>query len=300
MSIIIRGNGSNEVFAEACNVLLTDADYESAPRGMKIKELINATIEMDTPCARIITLPRRKLSLRYLAGELCFYFSGSTILENIAHYSKFWEKVSDDGIHVNSNYGKHLFWDVTGHNESQFEYCRDCLIQDKDSRKAVAFIYDPYLHSKESKDNPCTAYIQFIIRNDKLIMITNMRSNDLWFGFSYDMPFFTIVQEIMMIALRETYPDIRLGKYIHNAASLHLYERNWEPAKECAKDFANFAAVVEAQFMPEMKDKRSLTEIPMLLGYETALRNASDDVVPGRPRFETEFVNNIAAMLEKS
>jgi thymidylate synthase len=192
--------------------------------------LINAHLVLILPENRLLTLPSRKFSRRYLAGETCFYLSASKALGFIGAYSKFWDKVSDDGITVNSAYGYWLFRAETG-----IDWAISCLCRDKDSRKAVAMIYQPD-HSVESFDNPCTMYLQFLIRQDQLHCIANMRSNDIWFGLAYDIPFFTLVQEIVYVRLRKAYPSLRMGTYHHNAGSLHLYRKDWERARHVLGD----------------------------------------------------------------
>ncbi len=269
MNNTIYGQNFNQVFRTALEYLTDSPDYETAPRGMKIKELINATLVLENPMNRLLTVKERDYSLRYLAGELCFYLSGSEDLSFITHYSKFWEKVSDDGKTINSNYGARLFYDRLPDGRTQFEYCRDALLTDPDSRKAVAFIYYPTAHSKVSRDNPCTQYLQFFIRDSALMLITNMRSNDVWFGLSYDLPFFCVVQEMMLRVLKKDayFPDLQMGPYIHNAGSLHLYERNWEQAEKVSNDPTYYGS----ERMPSIT-MSSIHAIPKLLEYEKELR----------------------------
>ena len=55
-----------------------------------------------------------------------------------------------------------------------------------------------------------------------------MRSNDAFFGLTFDLPFFTMLQQQMLRHLQETvYPDLELGFYTHIAHSLHIYEKNF-------------------------------------------------------------------------
>ena len=172
--------------------LLNRPEYKVSPRGLKVHETLNAKLILRNPRDRIITLPSRKFSKRYFVGELSFYLSGSNDLEFIAHYAPFWRQVSDNGKIVNSAYGKRLFLDFNSSGYIQFNYAIKCLKEDKDSRKSIMMIYDP-CDAKESKDNPCTMYLQFFIRNDKLIAEAHMRSNDIWLVIPYDIAFFTIV-----------------------------------------------------------------------------------------------------------
>ena len=169
----------------------------------------------------------RGMSIPYLKGEVDFYMSGSPFVKDIAKHSKFWEKISDDGRCINSNYGKLLFHDRNLHGYTQFEYAMEMLLRNKDSKKAVMVIYHRD-HTYKSKDNPCTMFLQFLIRNNKLSLYVKMRSSDMWFGLPYDVPFFCYVQFLMWRKLTKTYTDLLLGQYWHQATSLHLYKRNTE------------------------------------------------------------------------
>lgn len=253
----ITGENMNALYRRALSELVLNPEYETSPRGAKIKERINVTLELTDPRNRIVSLPNRKLSLRYLAGELAFYFALSDDLNFISNYSKFWNNISDDGSTVNSCYGKKLMEHNLHPNQkypgSQLSYAVDQLLKDRDSRKAISLIYSPENTDMDTKDNPCTMYLQFFIRNNKLCLIVNMRSNDIWFGFSYDLPFFTIIQELVYVVLRAQYKDLELGNYLHNAGSFHLYEKDFEKAELLiAED--NEMELFNPPAMPEMTD----------------------------------------------
>ena len=241
MNNLFTGRGINEAYYKAIKTLYDRPDYVCEPRGLKIHEEIDATIEIKYPRRRILTYRHRHLSLKYLAGELAFYMSGSRSLKFISYYSKFWNKVSDDGRTVNSCYGYKLFKKRTK-GVTQFEYAREQLLMDKDTRKAVMIIYTSENTKIGSRDNPCTMYLQFFIRDGKLILHTYMRSSDIWFGVSYDVPFFTILQEFMLVHLQDNnhYPSLELGSYYHHAGSLHLYEHNFDQAKQLMNDPCGF------------------------------------------------------------
>jgi len=55
-----------------------------------------------------------------------------------------------------------------------------------------------------------------------------MRSNDVWLGMPYDIWCFTCIQILIAQEL-----GVEVGSYIHQPGSLHLYEKNWEKAREC-------------------------------------------------------------------
>ena len=191
--------------------------------GNVVAECINAITIIENPTKNVMTNCIRKLSMRYAIGEMLWYMSGNPSLKAIQHYTKAWDRMSDDGETVNSNYG-YIIKDVFGFD--QYEYCKQLLIKDKNSRQAVIHIKTPIdTIEKPTKDLNCTVCLQFIIREDKLYCTTYMRSNDLWLGFPYDVFQFTCLQVRMAMEL-----DLEIGSYTHIAGSLHLYERDFEKA----------------------------------------------------------------------
>ena len=63
--------------------------------------------------------------------------------------------------------------------------------------------------------------LQFLIRKDKLNLITTMRSNDAYLRMPYDLYTFTMLQEIMADKL-----GIDVGTYTHVVNSLHIYKKD--------------------------------------------------------------------------
>ena len=49
----------------------------------------------------------------------------------------------------------------------------------------------------QHKDIPCTVSLQFLIRENKLHLFVNMRSNDVFLGLPHDIFCFTMIQEII-------------------------------------------------------------------------------------------------------
>ena len=111
----------------------------------------------------------------------------------------------------------------------QWDWVKEELIRDRDSRRATIPINQPYHKSKNKKDYPCTQYVQFFIRDNKLHMGVNMRSNDLVFGFCNDVFTFCLFQQLMLNDLKHSgIEDLELGNYYHHAGSLHVYERHYQ------------------------------------------------------------------------
>lgn len=205
-------------------------------KGQGLYEMRNVTLVLD-PEASTYCLGRYP-SQEYLEKELDFYASGSRQLEDAVKMSKFWSKCSDDGKTINSNYGFLLFHDENKHGFTQFEHAINCLRNNPDSKKAVMTLYSKE-HAYISNDNPCTLIINLYIQGDALNMQVIMRSNDLWYGLPYDLPFFRVVHYTALAMLKRTYPNLELGYHIHQALNLHFYEWAFDKFRECEKRYDN-------------------------------------------------------------
>lgn len=209
---------------KTCNKLNENKAKKSRD-GLVAAEVINAITVIEDPTKNIMTNSIRKLSMRYAIGEMLWYLSGNPELKAIQKYTKAWDRMSDDGKTVNSNYG-FLIKDAYGFD--QYEYCKELLIKDKNSRQAIIHIKMPRdTIENPTKDLNCTVCLQFIVRDEKLYCTTYMRSNDLWLGFPYDVFQFTCIQIRMAMELR-----LDIGSYTHIAGSLHVYERDFKKALE--------------------------------------------------------------------
>jgi len=233
-NLIVKQDNMNMVYYKTLIRLLTIGTTITNRQGETLTELINPTLILTNPIDCFCTV--RKMSFDYLKGEMEFYMSGSDRLKDIARYSKFWNKCSDDGETIISNYGKLLLHDKNSYGYTQFNYAKEMLIRNKDSKKAVMTIYAPN-HAKKSNDNPCTMYLQFFIRKERLDLYVKMRSSDVWYGLPYDIPFFVFIQTLLKEELNQSGYELDLGVYNHQAGSLHFYHRNLEKILETIKFF---------------------------------------------------------------
>jgi thymidylate synthase len=221
-----------------CYLSLIDSVYNkpqyiSAPRGQKIKEVLGATFTISDAKQRLPYVVGRKFSLTYLIAELTWYLSGNYKTEWISKYSSFWKSISDDGITANSAYGARLFQPHDSIAESRFtqwDYVVEELRRDPDSRRAIMHLRVPADSIDATLDVPCTLALQFFIRNNKLHQVATMRSSDIIFGIAYDVPAFTIFQEILAGEL-----GVDVGSYTHVSNSLHIYERHFDMAARILK-----------------------------------------------------------------
>lgn len=201
---------------------------EHSPRGKKTKELINLGISILRPEKCIITNPGRNLSEDYLRDELKWYLSGDRSVEFIGQRASLWQKIANEDGLVNSNYGHIVFnQEMSNFDGNQYDWVISSLKKDPDSRQAIINFNQPFHKYKDNKDFVCTINTQYLQRDNKIIGITNMRSNDLIYGFSYDLPFFSWLQERVANDLGK-----EVGTLYHNAASMHVYEKHFKMLKK--------------------------------------------------------------------
>lgn len=212
------------------------------PRKLETREILNEPIIIADPRKCICTLKARGNIMPYLTGELDWYLHGGFNAEEIAKHSKFWRNIANPDGTVNSNYGHIIFKDPTPYGRCQYEWCEERLLADRDSRQAV-MNFNSILHKYAgNKDFVCTMFAQYLIRNNKLEMFTFMRSQDLILGFTYDVPFFCLTQQMLLNDLKHAYPDLELGAYHHQAVSLHAYANKYCMLRAIAKENETGAA----------------------------------------------------------
>lgn len=272
----MQANGYLNNDFKVCVSHLMSHGMKAQPRGQETRELLNYNITLRDPRNRIISLPSRKTNLAYLIGELVWYLNGENTVDGILPFSKFWSNITNSGNEegypagtINSNYGNRLFGlaQIDGLKErNQWQTALDILAADSESRQAIVNIHMPSDRHDGNKDVACTLTLQFFIRENALHMIVNMRSNDIILGFTNDVFQFTMLQEIMMLQLRDQYPELELGHYFHNAGSMHLYSRHFKMAEQLAEE--------------EMKD---LSMIPMDK-FDNVIHNALSAI-------QNEYVN---------
>lgn len=247
---------------------LKNNSIESAPRGQKIKELLNYSIKLHPIRDRFCSFSERNLSMKYLSGEFAWYLRGDLNDDSIVTYSKFWNKIKSDTLPFwNSNYGYYFF------QMKQYEHIIKSLIEDKDSRQAVCIINSPAVMMSNSFDKICTYSVSFNIRNDKLNMIVNMRSNDAIRGFCIDVVMFSFIYEMVYNELKETYKDLKIGNYWHNADSFHIYELHWDMMNSIIENGGENYEVLD---IPRMHQKESTFLRSYYLNAEEAIRKGLD------------------------
>ena len=227
---MIAGQSFAEVYQKAMGLLLTNPDYESKPRGLEVRECLNVGIHIEDPSKNLFKYNDKSLTLPtgYVKKEMCLYLMATDDAKLFTKASKFWDNIKTKDGKINSAYGNLIFNKSLKDGRSQFDWAFDSLKNDKDSRQSFMRFNNTCHQYDGNKDVPCTFIMSFHIRNNKLNATVNMRSNDIIKGTTYDIPSFILFQRLMLLRLREVYPDLEMGFYEHFVNSLHMYETDFE------------------------------------------------------------------------
>lgn len=246
-------NTIHEAYLGTLEDIYFNYDYRAAPRGLPIREKTDYTFRVLNPTDEpVITKDseRNQVIADYTAKEVALYNSCTNSAAEFGKASKFWEKLANPDGTVNSAYG-YLIWANESHGNQDFEsfdenahealehrmrtpweWCVESLKKDKDTRQAILRFSLPEHFWVGNKDMTCTLHGNFLIREDKLNLSVVMRSNDLWLGLTYDLPWFMSLIDKMVDELKPHYPELTKGTYTHTVHSLHCYERDEQKIKK--------------------------------------------------------------------
>lgn len=233
---ILNGKTFADLYMKVMDQIYNFPEYESAPRGLKIKECLNVAMTIDNPLSNLFKCSANKsltLPTGYTKKEIILYLYGTDLVEEFNKASNFWDKIKNpDNKTINSAYGNLIFNSSLADGRSQFDWAYECLKNDKDSRQAFMRFNNTSHQFEGVKDLPCTFVELFHIRDNKLYATIDMRSNDIVKGLAHDIPSFTLFQYLMYLRLKPIYPELALGTYTHISHSLHLYESDFELTRQ--------------------------------------------------------------------
>lgn len=208
-------------YVEICQRVLKEGHVVS-PRGMKTREILPLTIHLLDPTDALPIGVGRKLNTAIASAEALQLIGGVSdpaLMSRITtNFDRFKNGGSFDGA-----YGPRI--------RHQLPQMMKRLKSDRDSRQAIISIWDAAydLFREDSLDYPCTLTFHFLIRDDRLVMHTHMRSNDVWWGLAHDAYQFA---QLFLAVSNEL--NIEPGVYHHHVTSMHAYERDWPAIEELA------------------------------------------------------------------
>jgi thymidylate synthase len=120
---------------------------------------------------------------------------------------------------------------INYHN--QLDNVISALKEDEHSRRAMIMIFKP----EDTDDStgfttriPCSVSYQFLIRNNKLMCLYSIRSNDYFKHFGIDIYLANSLQEYIVEQLKDKYPKLKVGPLNYYCGSFHAYNedlKNW-------------------------------------------------------------------------
>lgn len=223
-------------------------------------EIPGASLLLKNPRARV-SLSENRGKLFSALGEFLWYLSKDCDLEFIEYYIRNYKAYNHvkDGK-VEAGYGPRLF-NLRGND--QVHNIIKLLSENPASRRAVIQIFDA--QDMQNVDAPCTCTLQFLLRDNKLQMVTYMRSNDAYTGLPHDIFAFTMLQELIAASL-----SVELGYYYHVAASLHLYANDASKGEAYLKQ--GYQSTDKKFAMPPMPFSYPWDQVEKLMQIERQIR----------------------------
>ena len=229
------------------DVVKTGANASQVDGQSSYAELLAKTIQLDPYSPYVYIDKMFQTPKKYVKSELDWYKSmdlsiiGHEGIESNPTWQSCYTK--DDKKEINSNYGWCVFSEENG---SQYDECLNVLKKDKTTRNAIIVYNRPSIYKDYKRDGMhdmiCTMYSHFFIRDNKLFMVHNMRSNDVRYGFiCSDLSWNCFVYQNMYEDLKETYPDLEVGTIIWTSDSMHIYDRHYDDLKKLFEERTAFS-----------------------------------------------------------
>jgi len=215
---------------------LRDEAFTIDKTGQKTIEMLGANFIASEPS--IFGTPNQE----YIDAEIKWYESESTNINDIygvdGNPPAAWQYSANDNGEINSNYG-HL---VFGYKYfQQFHRAFDELWDNPDSRRAQMIYNRPsiWVEFDEGGKNDfiCTNAQTFYIRDNILHMVSQMRSNDVVYGYKNDYAWAQYLMDKFvsnwneMAEVTGEHGEIEKGMLIWQVMNLHVYERHFNLVK---------------------------------------------------------------------
>ena len=201
---------------------LYNEDFVLDKTGVKLLEIVGASFIADEEAIF------GKVNYDYVKREIEWYNSQSLNVNDIpGNIPKIWQDISDYDGYINSNYGWCIF---SKENHDQYQNVLNELNKNSNSRRATMIytrptMWNDYNHNGMS-DFMCTNAVQYVVRDNKLDCIVQMRSNDVVYGYKNDRAWQKYVLEKLAKEL-----CVEVGNIHWQVGSLHIYERHFELVK---------------------------------------------------------------------
>lgn len=217
-----------DLYTQVLSEISLSPEYVAAPRGISSREITNLSMELTNPLNRFVWNKARDMNYEFAMKFFLWMINGDTDFSYVSGSNKnavnFIDAPKDEAAmptNFSTAYGPRIL--------KQLPYILEELKRDPASRRCVIHVLNEgdldMLGTNTKEEYPCTDSFTFMIRDSALQMYTHMRSNNMVLTICYDVFNMTMLQEYVYRALKNTFPDLRLGTYHHNIVSAHYFDR---------------------------------------------------------------------------
>lgn len=179
------------------------------------RELINMILVLKNPENSNIEKP-----ISVITGAKNWVYPSKEELSNIM-FKEYQAPIYD------YTYGGRIF-NFQGKVNQLYNFVIPLLKLDNSSRRAIMVFYDPILDSDiNNRNTPGIVYVQFRIIDNKLIISSTIRSNDLFFGWPANLYQIYCLQKLVAKEL-----NVELGNIVTISNSAHFFKDNLEIIEE--------------------------------------------------------------------
>jgi thymidylate synthase len=226
MATLIETDEIADGWEKLVKMIITEGEEVNDERGTLTKEILNLMVSIKKPLGitsndffNIQSKFSDILDIRVPEG---YFWSG----DKLKTYSE--QFISKDKQGFVYTYGNRLrshFSNVDQINEATYRL-KNCT----ESRRAISITWDPAIDSKND-EVPCMILVDFKIRNDKLYTTALWRSHDIYGAWFPNAVGLTYLSQYVAGKL-----DIAIGSITIHSISAHIYEVNFDEARELLKD----------------------------------------------------------------
>lgn len=179
----------------------------------------------------------KRMGLKSILGELLWFISGSTNADELEqkYGCTIWREWKDENGELGEVYGHQ--WRTFGGKKSnglsltrsgfdQLKWLINEIKTNPTSRRLYVTSANPLSRYNQALDC-CHNYFQVQIKNNKLNLYFQMRSNDLFLGAPYNIASYALLA--IMLAIETGYD---IGELVYFGVDVHLYSNHLEQVKE--------------------------------------------------------------------
>jgi len=230
----------DEIYQEMLGRLLEDGTRELSERTQHETAAVpgmHFSLDVEKDGFPLLTL--RKIPLKMFIAEQVWFIAGARKpADFLRDYTKIWDSFTNPGDVVTVAYGyrwRHHF------GRDQIKLLVDLLKKEPTSRHGVVIAWDPGadgLSLFKKKNVPCPYSFTVNIIGGRLHLHNIVRSNDMLLGFPSDVAGFALLQHVLAQKL-----GVKVGVYSHSISNAHLYDNQYDAAKELRSRSASHPAI---------------------------------------------------------